>query len=320
MKPRAARPPRLCAALGSSPPTTPQNPQASICQGVQTPWPRKKFDARAASAPTAKPRRGPSTVPATMAMTVTGWTPGTGAKRTRAAAATPATVPIKVRSFADSVPLSSHAVPAMRPAIPASSTARPPRSGSRAAQAAAPSAAAAASTATLRGKTSPSFETHPAIRRKGPVVRGDQDGSSRRCVLREPLAESSLSLGVDAARGLVEDEQVGLGDRDRREAEPLALPTGEIARVAARSPGETDPLERGERPPLVSSHGEPDLVEHPVADQIATGVLREIARSPVALDVTRIRAQETGSDLGHRRLARAIGALEGDDFPPPHLE
>src|SRR5262245_23109324 len=212
-----ARATRPRSAFGSSPPTTPQNPQASICQGVQTPWPRKKFEASAASAPTAKPRRGPRAVPATTATTGTGGAPGTRAKRTRAAAATPAIVAIRVRSFADSVPPSSQPAPATTTAIPARRTASPPRSGSSAAQAAAPSAAIAARTVTLCGKERLLLERDPAVDGEGAIVSGDEDSPTGRRVLLQPLGDLGLSVGIDPARRLVEDEQVRLGNGYRRE-------------------------------------------------------------------------------------------------------
>ena len=53
--------------------------------------------------------RGPSATPAAATITVTGWTPGTGAKRTRPAAASPPSVATSVRSRAETVPPSSQA-------------------------------------------------------------------------------------------------------------------------------------------------------------------------------------------------------------------
>src|SRR4029079_9452660 len=63
----------------ASAPATPHAPQASICQGVQTPWPRKTFETKAAIAPTANPLRAPRAAPATTVITVTGCTPGIAA-------------------------------------------------------------------------------------------------------------------------------------------------------------------------------------------------------------------------------------------------
>ncbi len=57
-----------------------------------------------------------------------------------------------------------------------------------------------------------------------------------------------LALRVEPARRLVEHEHVGLGDRDGREREPLALSAREIARVATCRPAETDAVERGPSP------------------------------------------------------------------------
>ena len=111
------------------PASRPQPPHASICHGVCGPWPRKKFDAIAARAPTAKPRRGPSATPEAATITVTGWTLGIGAKSTRPAAARPPRVATSVRSRAETVPPSSHAKPATSTATAASSVAMPAAGG-----------------------------------------------------------------------------------------------------------------------------------------------------------------------------------------------
>ena len=70
-----------------TPPRYPTSPHAYICQGVHDPCPKKKFDTRAATAPTTNPERRPRAAPATMAMALTGLTSGIGAKSTRPAAA-----------------------------------------------------------------------------------------------------------------------------------------------------------------------------------------------------------------------------------------
>ena len=46
---------RRCRSGPSSAPIAPQAAQPSICWGVQIPWPRKKFEASAASAPVPMP-------------------------------------------------------------------------------------------------------------------------------------------------------------------------------------------------------------------------------------------------------------------------
>ena len=57
------------------------------------------------------PARAPSATPAAITITVTGCTPGTAAKRTRPAAATPPSVPMIAISFAELGPVSSQAAP-----------------------------------------------------------------------------------------------------------------------------------------------------------------------------------------------------------------
>ena len=93
-------------------PTAPHAAQPSICCGVQIPWPRKRFETKAASAPVATPARRPSDAPATTAITVTGCTPGIAAKSTRPAAAAAPSVATTASSRVESAPDSNHATPA----------------------------------------------------------------------------------------------------------------------------------------------------------------------------------------------------------------
>src|SRR5712691_1577585 len=158
------------------PATTPHPPHASICHGVYGPWPRKTFEASAASAPTAKPRRGPRAAPEATTITVTGCTPGMGAKSTRPAAAMPASVATSARSRVDAGPASSHAKPAPTTAPAARRTATRPRVGSRAAQAEAPSATALAARTHLDIAETPlARQPEPAVRRKRLVMCDDQN-------------------------------------------------------------------------------------------------------------------------------------------------
>src|SRR5262249_54660981 len=117
-------------------PATPTPPHASICQGVHGPCPRKKFDASAASAPTPKPARAPSAAPAATVITVTGWTPGTAANRTRPAAAVAASVATRASVLPAPRPGSSHAAPAASRAAASRSSASAAWRGVVAAQAA----------------------------------------------------------------------------------------------------------------------------------------------------------------------------------------
>src|SRR5688572_28301624 len=243
-----------------SPPRRPQPPQASICHGVCGPWPRKKFDASAARAPTAKPRRGPNATPEAATSTVTGWTPGIGAKRTRPAAASPPRVATSVRSRAEIVPPSSQANPAARTAKAASRTASPPRAGSSAAQAARASAVPAQKATTLDGNLQllPRERDAP-VRRKAGIVRRDEHAVAGRRVAPEPGGQLGLPRRVDAPGRLIQDQQVGLGGAHRGQPEPLALAAREVARMPRGRPAETHPLERRARATLVSADAERDL-------------------------------------------------------------
>src|SRR4051794_20140257 len=141
--------PRISGA--NSAPAAPHAPQPSICHGVQIPWPRKMFDTNAAVPPTATPARRPSPAPAATQITVTGWTPGTAAKRTRPAAAAAPSVATSAISRADDGPVSIHATTATTSAAATSSSASAVSCGSSAAQRPAANAAAAAARPTSLG-------------------------------------------------------------------------------------------------------------------------------------------------------------------------
>src|SRR5205085_1773557 len=242
----AARNTRRRAGDASAAPAAPQAPHASICHGVQTPWPRKKLETSAATPPTAIPARIPSAAPAHTAITVTGWTPGIAAKSTRPAAATPPRVAMSASSFAESGPDSSHATPTRINAAATSNSDSPSFPRSTAAQTAAAKKARPPTTNALcirrLGERQTLFESHRAVRNRGcegAVVRDDQGCTGCRAVAQQ-LRELLFPLRIDAARGLVEHEEVGLDDEHRRECEPLALAAREIARMAPLQPGEPD--------------------------------------------------------------------------------
>ena len=95
----------------------------------------------------------------------------------------------------------------------------------------------------------------------------------------EELRQPVLPLGIDAARGLVEDQQVRLRDEDRGETEPLALPAREIARVATLMAVEPDGSKRRAGAGEISPASERNLVLDALADQVPTRVLREVGRA-----------------------------------------
>ena len=326
---KAANASRRRSSGRSRPASRPQPPHASICHGVCGPWPRKKFDAIAASAPTAKPRRGPSATPEAATITVTGWTLGIGAKSTRPAAARPPSVATSVRSRAETVPPSSHANPATRTATAASSVAIPPRAGSSAAQAASASAAAAARAGDPRRQRAPPEEPLVFLKHKvrsagAPAARGR--GSRR----RPPSPTRRTPRATRRARAFRSGSTPRVGSS-------RMSTSGSATATAARASRSRSPLERsrGWRPaaqpsPTRSSaapsplfipvHGERDLVEHRLPDEVTARILREIAGAPSHLDRARLRLEQAGGDPRERRLAGAVRPLEHDDLAAADVE
>src|SRR6266508_1711665 len=262
----------------SSAPIAPQPAQPSICHGVQSPWPRKKFDTKAATAPTAIPARAPRPAPAATQITVTGWTPGMAAKSTRPAAATPPSVATTATSRAESGPDSSQAIPAATRAAAASSSGSAASRGDVAVQAAAAKATPAATTMATLGMHQRLLrrQRHGPVgdRRRERDVVCDYEGGARRGTRAQEPGELALAGGVDAAGRLVEDEDVRLDGQHAREREALPLAAREIARVPFLEPGQADLGERSAGATGVG--GERDFVERTFLHEVTARVLRQV--------------------------------------------
>src|SRR5262245_18560872 len=304
-------------------PASPQAPQPSICHGVHGPWPRKKFDASAASAPVANPALGPSAAPAATVITVTGWTPGMATKRTLPAAATAASVATRTISFEAVGPVSSQAAPAAISPSAATRSGSPESAGSSATQtadaataASAPRAANLGTRALLRAKRDRSIGD---VAREDEVVRDHE----RRPVARVPPqlgGELDLARRIDAAGRLVEDEHIVVGHEHGREGEALPLAARQVAGMTLLEAGEADLRERVPSTVQVSIHCECRLVLDPCLDEVPARVLREIAASATRLDAPVLRLEQTGRDLGQRRLPYAVAPGQRDDLALPQRQ
>src|SRR5436190_5544848 len=207
-KPAAASAMRLLSADARRAPAAPHAPHASIWYGVHGPCTSRKLETNAASIPTPTPARSPSAAPATIAVIVTGWTPGTAAKRTRPAAAAPPSVATSAISFAESGPPSSQTTAAASSDAATSQIDR--RESPVAASTSATANASAAATKTTRlDKDLLPAERDDAIRDRGrehAVVRDHQRRAVRR-IRAEQRGERPLALWIHAAGRLVEHEQ-----------------------------------------------------------------------------------------------------------------
>src|SRR6202521_173550 len=74
-------------------------------------------------------------------------------------------------------------------------------------------------------------------------MRGQKDGSPFRSNRFRQLPQVASSLRIEPGGGLVEEEDLRLVDERRRDAEPLLLPTGQLADRRARLLGEVNLLE-----------------------------------------------------------------------------
>src|SRR2546425_7255071 len=313
-KQKAASAMRLRSKGAARAPATPHPPHASICQGVQTPWPRKKFETNAAVAPTAKPALAPSATPATTVITVTGCTPGIAAKRTRPAAAVAASVAIRASSFAVSGPRSNHAAPATSKATATRRSERPSLERSSAAHAAPANARPLTTTsARLRMDGLPSELNGAVCHRHGELgIVGDSERRASGRSDAESRGQLCLARRIDSAGGLVEHEQIGLRHQHRREGEPLALAAGEVARVTGLLAAKSDAGQCAPRSPEVPADAESNLFVRALADRVPARVLKQQRRAPVADDHARIGIEQSGGELGDRRLACSVRSGQHD--------
>ena len=136
----------------------------------------------------------------------------------------------------------------------------------------------------------------------------------------QDLGQLALARRVDAPGRLVEDEDVRLGDEHAGEREPLPLAAREIARVAPLEAGQPDPGERLARADEIAADGERRLALGALGDEVATGILRQVADASLTLDVACFGLQQSRDDLRERRLADAVAARQRDDLAAPELE
>ena len=90
--------------------------------------------------------------------------------------------------------------------------------------------------------------------------------------------------------------------------------------MTTRGEREAETLERGGSTHPVSADAERDLVECGLADEVPTGILREVRRAALARHRAATRLQQAGCDLGERRLSAAVPTLERNDLAPPDDE
>src|SRR5712691_1534590 len=216
-KQKTARANLLRSSGAASAPATPHAPHASICHGVHEPWPRKKLETNAATAPTAKPLRAPRAIPATTVITVTGCTPGMAANNTRPAAAAAASVAISTSSLDESGPRSSQAMPAASSAKATRRSDSPSWEESSALHIAAPNVTTPADSSAALDKGRLPAQHDRAIRdgRRKLLVMRDEERRSPVCAAPKQRGEPDLTPGIDPSCRLVEDQHVWLDDEDR---------------------------------------------------------------------------------------------------------
>ena len=149
----------------------------------------------------------------------------------------------------------------------------PPRVGSSAAHSDAANAAAAKAKIHLDGNERLRLDVDAAMRWQRAIVRRDQHRLSRFGLRDKPRADLGLPIRVDAARGLVEHEQIRVAHGHRSQAEPLALATRQIARVTRRREVEPEAIERVSRPVPVAADTESNLVKRRLLHEVAAWIL-----------------------------------------------
>src|SRR2546423_164549 len=258
----------------------------------------------AASAPTHAPARGPSATPATTVIVVTGCTLGIAANRILPAAAAAASVPTSASSLLEPGPDSSQATPATISAPANRSSARAESFGwsaTQAAEASAPSSAnAAAALCNCELPHRRGRDDAVGDPRREKVVVGDDERRPARRLRAQETRQLVLALGVDAARGLVEDQQIGVGNQHGRERQAFPLAAGEVARMTRLEAGQPHLRERPPRLGEVAAYGQRDLLVGALGNEIAARVLAQVAGAAPALHTARPRGGQARGELGER--------------------
>ena len=86
---------------------------------------------------------------------------------------------------------------------------------------------------------------------------GDEDAGDVDLVVQpaQPAAQLLADLGVERAEGLVEQQHLGLHRQRPGQRDPLALPAGELVRIAVGQPVELHQLEQRMHRLLISGFG-----------------------------------------------------------------
>ena len=129
-----------------------------------------------------------------------------------------------------------------------------------------------------------------------------------------------LPLWIMIVTSLKPMEEIRLGNRDRRNPEPLALATREIARMAGGRPAEAEAIQNSLGTRFVASDGKRDLGQRRLANDVAAGILGEVTGAPDAAHRTSVGLEQAGRELREGRLPRAVGARERNDLATPDGE
>ena len=129
---------------------------------------------------------------------------------------------------------------------------------------------------------------------------------------------------VHPARGFVEQEHVGVADRDRRDGHPLTLPAREGSRVPVGDAGQVEriepPVDRAIIAAVEESQRLGDLLPDGGSEQQAGRVLGNVGAAAGCLDATPSDVDESGECPQERRLAGTVATQQGDRLPRTNLD
>ena len=177
-----------------------------------------------------------------------------------------------------------------------------------------------------------------AVLRLLQVVRGDEHRHAGRGHLVDERPEAAAGEGIDAARGLVQEDDARAVQDRAREGQLLPPAAGQLARQAMLLPAQARhldrpllPLARGGTPQAVHAAEEADvlqrrqvLVQAEALAHVADAALHAL-RVPRDVDAQHARgaaggAQQAAHHADRRGLARTVRAQEAEDLALPHVE
>jgi tumor protein p53-inducible protein 3 len=165
------------------------------------------------------------------------------------------------------------------------------------------------------------------------VMRRKQNGSTPLTESLHDVPQLQTALRIEAARGLVEEQDVRLADESTRDSKTLFLTAGEFSNAGIQLLVEREVVQQiaGIRPVPIEGAEQPQRLEHGEllaelrflqrdAHALAQLSLMLLPREAENTDLASVRRVDPFEDLDRRRLARAVRPEQPEALPTTDLQ